>query len=242
MTLTIAYPQVRATSEPLPLKASRIWELAAAVREQITGGRRILVLEVERLVARTRRMLVNGSLLRTQWDLDQDVLDDRGREALGVTEADSRVPGTILICLNAQLIAGRDYLERSTAAHELAHAIFDGPAMLRHTRERAFAMVTPDEGHLATSTGTGERIDWREFRANVFMGALLAPRDLLHRELVRRANAIGLPLVDANQGEPVLRGRGDPERIEQLHLDLAERFGVSAEFIAYRLQRYALIR
>jgi hypothetical protein len=30
--------------------------------------------------------------------------------------------------------------------------------------------------------------------------------------------------------------------MEQLHLDLAERFGVSPEFIAYRLRRYALIR
>ena len=242
MTPAIAYPYVRTTLEPLPLKARRIWELAAALREQITGGRRVLVLEVERLVASTRRMLVNGALLGTHWDLDRDVLDDRGREALGVTEADSAMPGTILISLNAHLIAGRDYLERSTAAHELAHAIFDGPAMLRHTSERAFAMVTPDEGHLATSTGTDERIDWREFRANEFMGALLVPRDLLHRELLRRAISLGLPLVGAGVGDPVLRHGGDPDRVEELHLDLAERFGVSAEFIAYRLQRYALIR
>lgn len=242
MTLTIAYPYVRATLEPLRLRTQRIWEIAGIVRNQITAGRRALALDLKRLITKTRHMVVNGTAITTQWDFEQEVLDHRGCGALGVTEADPAVPGTILISLNAHLIAGRDYLERSTAAHELAHAIFDGPSMLRHTRERAFAMVTPDEGHLATSTGTDERIDWREFRANEFMGALLTPRDLLHRELVHRANSHGLPLVDAGRGEPVLRSGGDSERMEQLHLDLAERFGVSAEFIAYRLQRYSLIR
>jgi Zn-dependent peptidase ImmA (M78 family) len=31
-------------------------------------------------------------------------------------------------------------------------------------------------------------------------------------------------------------------RVEQLLLDLAERFGVSASFIEYRLHRYALVQ
>lgn len=242
MTLTVAYPYVRATLEPLCLRTQRIWEIAAVVRNQITAGRRSLTLDLEQLITRTRRMVVNGVGIATQWDLDRDVRDYHGREALGVTEADPAVPGTVLISLNADVIAGREYLERSTLAHELGHAIFDGPAILRRVGDKAFAMVTPDEKHLAMICSEEDRIDWREFRANEFMGALLAPRDLLHRELVRRANSHGLPLVDAGRSEPVVRRGGDPDQIEQLHLDLAERFGVSAEFIAYRLQRYALIR
>lgn len=127
-----------------------------------------------------------------------------GREALGVTEADPALPGIVLISLNAKLIAERDYLKRSTLAHEFGHAVFDGPSMLRQAGQPAFAMVTPNEGHLgAASRGRGG-MDWREFRANEFMGALLAPRALLHRELVRRAIALRLPLRNAGEGEPVL--------------------------------------
>jgi hypothetical protein len=85
-------------------------------------------------------------------------------------------------------------------------------------------------------------MDWREFRANEFMGALLAPRALLHRELVRRAIGLSLPLRDAGEDQPVLGKAGDPMRIEELLFDLAERFGVSASFIEYRLHRYSLVQ
>ena len=53
-------------------------------------------------------------------------------------------------------------------------------------------------------------------------GARLIPRALLHRELVRRAIALRLPLRNAGEGEPVLRAGGDPIRVEELLLDLAE--------------------
>ena len=114
----------------------------------------------------------------------------------------------MLISLNAEMIAERDYLKRSTLAHELGHALFDGPSMLRQAGQRAFAMVTPDEGHLAEPARGRGGMDWREFRANEFMGALLAPRVLLQRELVRRAIALGLPLRDAGEDHPVLRAAG----------------------------------
>ena len=54
------------------------------------------------------------------------------------------------------------------------------------------------------------------------------------------AIALSLPLRDAGEDQPVLRVTGDPMRVEQLLLDLAERFGVSTSFIEYRLARYAL--
>ena len=65
-----------------------------------------------------------------------------------MTEADPALPGIVLISLNAKLIAERDYLKRSTLAHEFGHAVFDGPSMLRQAGQPAFAMVTPNEGHL----------------------------------------------------------------------------------------------
>jgi hypothetical protein len=224
------------------LKAREIWSVAEQVRRQLRARRPIPCLDLERLVRATKKMSVNGIEIVTQWDLDRSVRDGKGREALGVTEADPALPGVLLISLNADLIAGRDYLKRSTLAHELGHALFDGPSMLRQAGQPAFAMVTPDEEHLVKPTPGRGAMDWREFRANEFMGALLAPRALLHRELIRRAIALSLPLRDTGEDQPVLHATGDPMRVEQLLFDLAERFGVSASFIEYRLHRYALVQ
>jgi IrrE N-terminal-like domain len=242
MTLQVAYPYDRRSLEPRPLKAREIWSVAEHVRRQFPARRPIPCLDLERLIRAARKMSVNGIEIVTQWDLDRSVRDGKGREVLGVTEADPALPGVLLISLNADLIAGRDYLKRSTLAHELGHALFDGPSMLRQAGQPAFAMVTPDEEHLVKPTPGRSPMDWREFRANEFMGALLAPRALLHRELVRRAIALSLPLRDTGEDQPVLRAAGDPIRVEQLLFDLAERFGVSASFIEYRLHRYTLVQ
>src|SRR5262249_12720303 len=136
----------------------------------------------------------------------------------------------------------RDYLKRSTIAHEFGHAVFDGPAMVTQAAKPAFAMVTPDEAHLETVQRGRSGVDWREFRANEFMGALLVTRALLQRELVRRAVAFGVALRDIGKGLPGLRKTCDPLRIEGLLIDLGERFGVSTTFIESRLHRYQLIQ
>ena len=86
-------------------------------------------------------MSVNGIEIVTQWDLDRSVRDGKGREVLGVMEADPALPGVLLISLNADLIAGRDYLKRSTLAHELGRALFDGPSMLRQAGQPARALL-----------------------------------------------------------------------------------------------------
>jgi hypothetical protein len=185
---------------------------------------------------------VNGTDIAVHWDLQRCVHDSQGRDALGVTEADPALQGAVLVSLNAHLIADRDYLKRSTLAHELGHAVFDGPSMVNQAGKPAFAMVTPDEAHLETTRRGRSGIDWREFRANEFMGALLAPRALLQRDLVRRAVTFGVALRDVGEGLPVLRKTCDPLRIEGLLIDLGERFGVSATFMEYRLHRYHLIQ
>jgi len=242
MGLEVTYPYHHASLEPRPMKAQQIWSVADQVRRQIAPRRHVPCLDLDRLVQVAGAMVVNGCAIATHWDFERSIHDGDGREALGVTEADPALPGIVLISLNAELISDRDYLKRSTLAHELGHALFDGPAMLRQAAAPAFAMVTPDEGHLGPSTRGRSGIDWREFRANEFMGALLAPRGLLQRELVRRAIAFGLPLIDAGEDQPVLRSGCDSLRTEQMLLDLAERFGVSPTFIEYRLRRYALVQ
>jgi len=242
MTLDIVFPCASANKEPRPMTAREVWAVAEQVRRQVTPRPNIPRLDLDRLTRASAGMRVNGMTIAAHWDFDRSIRDGRGREALGVTEADPAVPGIVLISLNAELIAERDYLKRSTLAHEFGHAVFDGPSMLRQAGKPAFAMVTPDEGHLDRAARGRNGMDWREFRANEFMGALLAPRVLLHRELVRRAIALRLPLRNAGEGEPVLRAGGDPIRVEELLLDLAERFGVSSSFIEYRLHRYALVQ
>ncbi|MGD9882947.1 MAG: ImmA/IrrE family metallo-endopeptidase [Reyranella sp.] len=84
-------------------------------------------------------------------------------------------------------------------------------------------------------------MDWREFRANEFMGALLVPRELLHRALVRGSIGLGLTLRDRGGSEPVLDRFFDLARFDGLLIELGERFGVSAEFIECRLKRYGLV-
>lgn len=242
MSLRVDYPCDRRSMEPSPLKAEEIWDIAHGLRRQFLPRRPTLCFDTDRLVRAARKIRVNAVEIVVHWDLNRSVRDSKGREALGVTEADPALPGALLISLNADLIAERDYLYRSTIAHELGHALFDGPAMLRQARRPAFAVVTADEAHFTKASCGRSKMDWREFRANEFMGAFLTPRELLQRELIRRAIALGLPLRDAGEDHPVLRAAADPHRIEALLLDLAERFGVSAAFIEYRLHRYQLVR
>lgn len=242
MAIEVGYPFYPTSLEPRPMKAQQIWGVAEQVRRQLAPRRQVPRLDLERLTRLAGSMLVNGIAISTHWDFERSVHDAEGREALGVTEADPALPGIVLISLNAELIAERDYLKRSTLAHEFGHAVFDGPSMLRQAGQPAFSMVTPDESHLNAPARPLEGMDWREFRANEFMGALLAPRALLQRELVRRAIALKLPLVDVGEDQPVLRAKADPMRVEELLLDLAERFAVSPSFIEYRLRRYGLVQ
>ena len=200
MTLQVGYPYDRRSLEPRPLKAREIWSIAEQVRQQFLRPRPRHRLDLDRLVRAARRILVNGIEIVAHWDLDRSVRDGKGREALGVTEADPALPGVLLISLNADLIAGRDYLKRSTLAHELGHALFDGPSMLRQAGQPAFAMVTPDEEHLVKPTRGRGGMDWRE-----------VPRQRVHGRSVGATCAItsrvGSP-GDCAQPAAARRGRG----------------------------------
>ena len=95
MTLQVAYPYDRRSLEPRPLKAREIWNVAEQVRRQFPARRPIPCLDLERLIRAVRKMSVNGIGIVTQWDLDRSVKDGKGREVLGVTEADPALTGRV---------------------------------------------------------------------------------------------------------------------------------------------------
>ena len=126
MTLAVIYAHDRSSREPRPMTTQQIWGVADQVRRQLAPGRSVVCLDLERLIRAAGRMMINGIAIATHWDFERSVHDGRGREALGVTEADPALPDIVLISLNAKLIAEREYLKRSTLAHEFGHAVFDG--------------------------------------------------------------------------------------------------------------------
>jgi len=84
--------------------------------------------EANELAAKATRFLINGrpcascGTLRTTCDLD-------GKWVLGVCEQDPDEPDAVMISASPRL-AARPATLRSTAVHELAHAIFDMPVAL----------------------------------------------------------------------------------------------------------------
>ena len=175
-------------------------------------------------------------------------IDEAGQPALGSIHHD---PGgtTAVIDLNPDLIGDRDDLWRSTAAHELGHAVFDAPASIAAAASHGSRLLEPARIHTRLQDGPSSarsprEMDWREWRANEFMGGFLAPRPLMRDHLLRLALELGLPLTLKGPGStlPTLDGLGaGPDGIEALAIELAELFGLSVPFIHVRLRRYGLI-
>ncbi|MGD9882946.1 MAG: helix-turn-helix domain-containing protein [Reyranella sp.] len=151
VSIDVAYPHDATSYDPRPIKAHQIWSVAEQVRRQLTPRPQMPCLDLGRLTRSGQKLRVNGVEYATHLDFERTVFDGRGREALGVTEADPAVPGAVLISLNGAVIGDRDYLKRSTLAHELGRALFDGPSMIRQAGKPAFALVTPNEQHLVSA-------------------------------------------------------------------------------------------
>lgn len=231
--LVVNYPHHVPTMEPRPLCASAVWALAEALRAQVAGPRRRLKLEATNFTSRCRRVRVNETAIEMRWELGRPPSDP---SALGMTEHDPSAPGTAIIYLNVDAIGGRDDLLRSTAAHELGHVVFETPAWMRHCEGPG---ETSGAQHLgfAPVSAAGAGIDWREWRANEFMGAFLAPRALLQRELVCRAGGLSVALAEAD-GKTLAIRPTDSDAVDSLIFELADTFGVSESFMEYRLRKY----
>jgi len=237
MSVVIKYPCF-ASGEPGRLAAETIRAVATDLRRQLLG---VVVrpLRIGDLVRKTKSLRVNGRTLRIAWDIEHAVHDDGGDGVLGVCEHDPDVPGTVMISLNAELLDERPDLLRSTAAHELGHAVFDMPAAMTTGTARAFRSCL--EARAAHAP-----IDWREWRADEFMGAFLTPKRQLARSFAREAATHGVPLRWNVEGEipmpSISANATDWCVVDAIAAALAEEFGVSEAFIGVRLRKYRLVR
>ena len=250
--LVLDYPHHRPSFEPKRLKAESIWAIADAARVQVCSNASRPKVEIPHIVKRTRHLVVNGIAFEAHWELDHPVIDETGQPVAGAVEYDESYPQAALISINCDLLRGRDDLASSTAAHELGHAIFDTPSWIQHAANGSKHPPAVQTHHFQQAEYEetcidrlpASAIDWCEWRANEFMGAFLAPRNLLHRQMHKRAAALGIPLVEAASSDdlPIVNERkASSEVIEALLIELAEIFGVSIEFIRVRLRKYQLL-
>lgn len=248
--VVLHYPHHLPSREPRRLRTVEVWRVGEEARTRICANPRRPKVEIAQLIARAGRLAVNGLAFDTHWECGQAVADEAGCPVLGATEHDPSVPDAVMIYVNAHEIGDRDDLARSTALHELGHAVFDAPSWIERARTKGRSAAGPTR-RLLVDAGTDvspdpTAIDWREWRANEFMGAFLVPRGLLHKHLVRQAGELGLPLTGSAtpaDGLPVVNGsRLGFERLETLAIELAETFGVSIAFMLVRLRKYGLVR
>ena len=247
--IVLNYPHLQPSLEPKRLRKEEIWLLGETARLQTCGTSPRLKVEVSRIIARAARLRVNGLAFETHWELNHAVVDDEGTPVLGAVEYDEAWPTGAMIYLNGEVIGERDGLARSTAVHELAHAIFDMPAWLMRAQgstletTRRFQAVHADAQMVYADPRAEPPIDWGEWRANEFMGSFLAPRRLLHRHMHKRAAARGIALVEGpNSADlPIVCPHADGSAVTELTYELAEMFGVSDSFMHVRLRKYGLI-
>lgn len=238
MVLSIAYPST-AAGDPHRLSAQKIASIASDIRSRLFGIQPRPV-DVAALIAKTARLVVNGKPITLSWGLDRPIYDENGQEALGVCENDPELPDTVMISINASLLAHQPEVIRSTAAHEFAHAIFDMPAAMGGNIRRTFRTTAAP-----AIAKPGAPIDWVEWRADEFMGAFLVPADKLARVLPKHASALDLPFRwrAAPDGRSVPFVDLDPSEgtLGLLVDDLAEAFGVTAAFMSVRLAKGGFI-
>jgi hypothetical protein len=233
--VALAYPHEPASLEPAYVSAEDIRYVAESARAQLFRHLRTPKIEVGALMARCRKLRVNRVVIEIEWACVSALTDDAGEPAFGETLFDPTSPSTLSLALDPEAAGEREDVLRSTAAHELGHAIFDGPSWIK-------ASSSGERRHRSTAHQVA---DWSEWRANEFMGAFLAPRALLHREMVKHAVQCGAPLVagPSDRELPVLRSMfGFATVRQELSSALAERFGLSTSFIDTRLRKYGLIQ
>jgi hypothetical protein len=248
-SLVLNYPHCTTSFAARPLKAGSVWRVAQRARDQLLSHPRRPKIDVTTIAARCRRLHINRIAFETRFEFDEQVADRDGHPVLGATEYHDSCPDSALVYVNMRPIGDAQELARSTTLHELGHVTFDAPSWVVHARRGVDVPQPPSRAELK---GDGDQDsygpqreprDWSEWRANEFMGGFLLPRQLLHEAMIRKAAALGLPMVEA-AGEPlpVVSGRrASPDRLDEMVLELSELFGVSVPFVEVRLRKYRLI-
>jgi transcriptional regulator with XRE-family HTH domain len=263
--LTLDYAQGR-HGEPSYLTHEAVGEVAARARAQLLpAGEDALPLAT---LASLDQLRVNGLAYSLWVSLDHPITDEQRQPVLGLCEYDPGCGEEAISLLVAPLSERLSApLALSTFAHELGHAIFDGPAWLLAARRGPGLFDTPtadsagrrtltrSASHLeSTAPGPGharladaERL--AKYRANEFMGALLVPRAALATFALAQADAFGVPVQrvpdlfadHSATGQLAATTAAERAGLERLVRALAEHFRVNPAFIRVRLQRYGLL-
>lgn len=260
-TLALSYASTL-DARPKFLKSSDIEQVALEVRRQL-GAESRARLELNEL-AGIDRLRVNGVDYAVWTDIDHVVHDEGGAEVLGVFEF---TPESSLDAVSISVSPVSETLRAevvlSSLAHELGHGIFDAPPLLvrAHTPSlfdndpahvRAFRAVTDTPAHLhGQDAALPDHVRLAEWRANEFMGLLLAPRDLLVDCVTAEATRCAVEI----KYQPSLCGpsaQGFPELVvsefeatvslPEITRAVAPVFGVTPKFIAVRMKKYGLIK
>jgi len=241
--ITLRYPHDARSLEPRPLRRSDIASLALEVRDQLVRSG-TAKLDVTTIIQATRQMYINGIEYEAHWELQKDLQGETGEPALGLVDFDKELPKTVLVFLDEFEVRNRDYLARSTAAHELAHLLFDAPGRLKKI-ERGEALTSEQKASLMlpkVQPKRGPSPNWIEWRADEFMGSLLAPAKVIHMHMLRVCIALRVPRRANEWGRLMINGdKADNDLIQAVIDELAEIFGLSSQFIEYRLQRYGFV-
>ena len=248
---------------PFYLRHAQVEVLAGEVRNQLVEPDE-LALPFKALAGVTQ-LKVNGIEMAVDIDTDHPVHDEAGNPVLGVCEYDPSLPDTALVSVSPVSELMQPSLALSTLAHELGHACFDLPGWIYDAHQgpdlfadaekphRIYRTITQDAEHLSQNSPRDREERFAELRANEFMGSLLVPR--LHLRVVAMALApdhgiqisTGASLhPDFPHSElsfiPPHPDGFDSLAMEGFHQHLADIFGVSARFIAVRMERYGLTK
>ena len=196
------------------------------------------------MIQATRQLHINGMEYEAHWELKKDLRGELGEPALGLVDFDQELPKTVLVFLDEFEVRNRDFLARSTAAHELAHLIFDAPGRLKKI-ERGESLSREQKASLMLPKVRPKRSappNWVEWRADEFMGSLLVPAKVIHMHMLRVCIALRVPRRPNEWGRLMINGdKADNDLIQAVIDELAEIFGLSSQFIEYRMQRYGFV-
>lgn len=250
------------------VKHTQVANIALQVRQQlISDDTDALTLEI---LGAIDNMKVNGIPYELWVDTDHPVKDEFRNAVLGVCEfdPDASKDAVQLSVTHVCEIASAE-LVLSTFAHELGHAVFEAPGWIHAaaqgaglfddpalTAHKAYRTSTPDAEHLSKSAPVGNsaheaNVRFAEFRANEFMGSLLAPRQHLIRAVEDLAEQHGVTITRGQSIDPDFPGMGMTltakrsfsfDSMDPLLKALATRFGVTPKFIRVRMDRYGLLK
>jgi hypothetical protein len=242
MTLSLNYPASfpdRRNSDDAP----RFWLIANMLRRQVFPQEPDQPLEASDMPKLLPGIVVNGKAIEIAWDFQHQVHDAGGLEVYGVCETDPEVPRTANVCINGPLLHARPDIMLSTAAHELGHVVFDIPEALDGggAAYRQYRSAEAADNAFRNAVA----ISFSEWRANEFMGALLAPALAVHRRMLHHARNERLAIIRSRSAGhpawPVVSGDNDPDAVAGITEVLAQEFGVSPRFMSVRLDQYKLV-